>query len=80
MCFDLECRKPKAPQCKRCFNTCAISRVHALAKAEGVCQLVAAVAEPPLVQPQHLQSRQVYRLGALKLHESNLLQHYRGRV
>ena len=34
-CFGLECQKPGAPQCERCFATFAISKVHSLAKADG---------------------------------------------
>ncbi len=62
-CFDPGCRNPRAPQCERCSTTFAISKVHALAKSEGSCLPVAGVAQPPLVQPQRLLTRCVYRLG-----------------
>ena len=79
-CFDLECQKPRAPQCEQCFATFPISKVHALAKAEGECHAVATVARPPLVQPQRLLPKQVDRLGTFCVHESHLLGQYRGRL
>ncbi len=78
-CFDIECQKPRAPQCEQRFKAFPISKVHALAKAEGECHAVGMVVRPPLVQPQRLLPKQVYRLGTFCVHESHLLGQYRGR-
>ncbi len=79
-CLDLGCHKPRAPQCERYFTTFAISKVRALAKSEGSCLAVAEVAQPPLVQPQRLLPRRVYRLGVFSAHEFHTLVHFCGRL